>query len=163
MYIKLGGPWGPMGAIPMGPQVLYTQLIFYIFKKSLKYKVFPLYFFQELNGKLSQLERVRFSQDFFFFLNIFDIFSGFYLFGIFSIFGHRKIMKKSLFRQKRPFWAYFSFQRPVPVHTGSLWTVMNRVSDSAGSGSHRFRLPVPVQVLVFPVYIFAYLFFFLFL
>ena len=59
-------------------------------------------------------------------------------------------MKKSLFRQKRPLWAYFSFQRPVPVHTGSLWTVMNRVSDSAGSGSHRFRLPVPVQVLVFP-------------
>ena len=32
-------PWGPRG-----PQVLYTQLIFYIFKKSLKYKAFPLYF-----------------------------------------------------------------------------------------------------------------------
>ena len=126
MYIKLGGPWGP--------QVLYTQLIFYIFKKSLKYKVVPLYFLQELNSKLSQLERVRFSQDFRVFLIVFDFFFfDFYFFGNFSIFGHRKIMKKSLFRQKRPFWAYFSFQRPVPVQTGS--------------GSYQFRfIPVPVHM-----------------
>ena len=47
------GPWGPIGPpwCPRGPQVLYTQLIFYIFKKSLKYKAFPLYFFEELNSK----------------------------------------------------------------------------------------------------------------
>ena len=30
-------------------------------------------------------------------------FFDFYFFGICSIFGHKKIMKKSLFRQKRPF------------------------------------------------------------
>ena len=42
-------------------------------------------------------------------------------------------MKKSLFRQRRPFWAYFSFQSSVPVQTGS--------------GSDRFWfIPVPVHM-----------------
>ena len=36
VYIKLGGP--------RGPQVLYTQLSFYIFKKSFKYKAFSFIF-----------------------------------------------------------------------------------------------------------------------
>ena len=77
----IGPPWGPRG-----PQVLYTQLIFYIFKKSLKYKAFPLYFFQELNSKLSQLERVRFSQDFRFFLIFFDFFFSIFIFLVIFLF-----------------------------------------------------------------------------
>ena len=40
MYIKLGGPIGP----PWGPQVLYTQLIFYISKKVLYIIVFSFIF-----------------------------------------------------------------------------------------------------------------------
>ena len=66
-------------------EVYNIKFFLYIFsKKSLKYKVFPLYFFQELNSKLSQLERVRFSQDFrFFSIFFFDFFFDFYFFGHF--------------------------------------------------------------------------------
>ena len=136
-----GGPWGPIGPPwgPRGPQVLYTQLIFYIFKKSLKYKIFPLYFFQELNSKLSQLKRVRFSQDFRFFLIFFDFFFSIFIFLLIFLFlGLEKSWKSHYFIKNdhfehtlaskdrfrfipvryEPSWIAYPIQ-PVPVHTGS--------------------------------------------
>ena len=135
----------PMG--PQGPPSFIYTTYFYIFKISFIYKVFPLYFFQELNSKLSQLERVRFSQDFRFFKFVFDFFLRFQLFLHFFYFWAQKNHEKVIISSKTTILSILQLPKtgsgsdrfrfiPVPVHTGS--------------GSYGLRFPGQVPVHGFP-------------
>ena len=124
---------------PRGPQVLYTQLIFYIFKTSLKYKEFPLYFHKSEIASCRSLSEFVFLK-IFGFLNVFStcFFSIFIFLAIFLFLGIEKSWKSHYFVKNdhfehtlaskdrfrfipvryEPSWIAYPIQ-PVPVHTGS--------------------------------------------